>query len=88
MQRKHLLIMTSLLLVSCNTPNPASPTDSNFPSDSSNNLESSSSVESSSSAESTPSSDILKETKVYMVGDSTVCSFEDDYYYPRYGYGT
>lgn len=31
----------------------------------------------------------LMETKVYMVGDSTMCSFNDTtYYYPRYGYGT
>lgn len=27
--------------------------------------------------------------KIYLVGDSTVCSFTDNYYYlPRYGYGT
>lgn len=26
--------------------------------------------------------------KVYLVGDSTVCSFNDSYYLPRYGYGT
>jgi len=25
---------------------------------------------------------------VWLVGDSTVCSFDDNYYYPRYGYGT
>ena len=30
----------------------------------------------------------LKETTMYLVGDSTVCSFADDYFYPRYGYGT
>jgi lysophospholipase L1-like esterase len=30
----------------------------------------------------------LKNTNVYLVGDSTVCSFNDSYYYPRYGYGT
>jgi lysophospholipase L1-like esterase len=30
----------------------------------------------------------LKETKVYLVGDSTVSAFSDNYYYPRYGYGT
>ena len=32
--------------------------------------------------------DVLTETKIYLVGDSTVCSFADNYYYPRYGYGT
>ena len=26
--------------------------------------------------------------KIYLVGDSTVCSFSDDYFLPRYGYGT
>ena len=26
--------------------------------------------------------------KIYVVGDSTVCSFNDGYYLPRYGYGT
>ena len=26
--------------------------------------------------------------KIYIVGDSTVCSFDDNYYLPRYGYGT
>ncbi len=25
---------------------------------------------------------------VWLVGDSTVCAFNDKYYYPRYGYGT
>ena len=31
---------------------------------------------------------VLEETTIYLVGDSTVCSFSDSYYYPRYGYGT
>ena len=26
--------------------------------------------------------------KIFLVGDSTVCEFEDKYYLPRYGYGT
>ncbi|MBR2381843.1 MAG: hypothetical protein IKA84_05070 [Clostridia bacterium] len=30
----------------------------------------------------------LKETTMYLVGDSTVAEFADSYYYPRYGYGT
>ncbi len=25
---------------------------------------------------------------IWVVGDSTVCGFEDNYFYPRYGYGT
>ena len=32
--------------------------------------------------------EVLDPTTVYLVGDSTVCSFTDSYYYPRYGYGT
>ena len=31
---------------------------------------------------------VLKDTEIIMVGDSTMCSFSDSYYYPRYGYGT
>ena len=30
----------------------------------------------------------VKDTTIYLVGDSTVCSFEDEYLYPRYGWGT
>ena len=32
--------------------------------------------------------EVLNPTTIYIVGDSTVCSFSDSYYYPRYGYGT
>ena len=31
---------------------------------------------------------MLRETKIFLVGDSTVASFEDNYVLPRYGYGT
>lgn len=31
---------------------------------------------------------VLNEATLYMVGDSTMCSFADNYVYPRYGYGT
>lgn len=30
----------------------------------------------------------LTNTTLFLVGDSTVSSFNDNYYYPRYGYGT
>ena len=30
----------------------------------------------------------LANTTMYFVGDSTVCAFDDKYFYPRYGYGT
>lgn len=30
----------------------------------------------------------MKEPTLYIVGDSTVCAFADDYYLPRCGYGT
>ena len=32
--------------------------------------------------------EVLNPIKIYLVGDSTVCAFNDDYLYPRYGYGT
>lgn len=31
---------------------------------------------------------VLTEATLYVVGDSTVSSFSDSYFYPRYGYGT
>ena len=55
------------------------------PPESSSTEESSSDEESSEEGPSIP--DDEKHT-VWMVGDSTVCSFNDAYYYPRYGYGT
>lgn len=50
----------------------------------------SSSEESSSSSSSSSSSLVeeLKPTTIHVVGDSTVSSFNDDYFLPRYGYGT
>lgn len=30
----------------------------------------------------------MEKPKLYVIGDSTVSSFNDPYYYPRYGYGT
>jgi len=35
-----------------------------------------------------PDTSTKLEGNVYLVGDSTVCAFSDDYYLPRYGYGT
>ena len=32
--------------------------------------------------------EVLDPITIYLVGDSTVCAFDDPYYYPRYGYGT
>ena len=32
--------------------------------------------------------EVLDPITIYIVGDSTVCAFNDNYYYPRYGYGT
>ncbi len=34
------------------------------------------------------STPLAADKKIYVVGDSTVCSFSDSYYLPRYGYGT
>lgn len=38
--------------------------------------------------EDVPSVPLDASKKIYVVGDSTVCSFNDNYYLPRYGYGT
>ena len=38
--------------------------------------------------EDVPSVPLAASKKIYVVGDSTVCSFNDSYYLPRYGYGT
>ena len=31
---------------------------------------------------------IFSQNVIWIIGDSTVSSFNDDYYYPRYGWGT
>lgn len=54
--------------------------------DASSNSASSSSVSSSSSEVS--SSSLASAPSVFLLGDSTMCAFNDAYYYPRYGYGT
>ena len=38
--------------------------------------------------ETTPSTPLDASKKIYVVGDSTVCAFTDNYFLPRYGYGT
>ncbi len=35
-----------------------------------------------------PDTSTLLSGNIYLVGDSTVCAFSDNYYLPRYGYGT
>ncbi len=40
------------------------------------------------SGEAEPETDAAGAHTLWLVGDSTVCAFDDDYYYPRYGYGT
>ncbi len=62
------------------------------PAEGSSDIEASSSAEESSvveeSSEEGPSIPDDEKHTVWMVGDSTVSSFNDAYYYPRYGYGT
>ena len=72
--KKISYILLGMLLISCN----------------SNNILSNQNSINESEVDSTLSSleEELKPTNLYLVGDSTVCSFDDDYYYPRYGYGT
>lgn len=35
-----------------------------------------------------PESIVYGKSTMWVIGDSTVCSFTDNYFYPRYGYGT
>lgn len=35
-----------------------------------------------------PESVVYGKSTMWVIGDSTVCSFNDNYFYPRYGYGT
>ena len=71
------------------TPTPSTP-DSSTPD--SSTPDSSTSIKPSSPSDS--STDVivppeLIDTDLYVVGDSTLCSFTDStYFYPRYGYGT
>lgn len=80
MNKKFLLLASVLLLVGCNNQTSSSGSVSS----NSSSLSSSTSSSTSTSTSSTQ----LDETTLYLVGDSTVCSFTDDYYFPRYGYGT
>ena len=57
-------------------------------SSSSSSISSSSSSSSSSISSSSSSVMELKKATLYAVGDSTLAAFNDDYYYPRYGYAT
>ncbi len=73
-KRNILLPLLSLCLISCNN----GPKQEEKPSSQTNTSDTTSKNE--------PS---LSEKTLFMVGDSTVCSFNDaTYYYPRYGYGT
>lgn len=90
MQKKSLILLTSLfLLVGCNPTNTSSVVDSSSSSSSQDSSsQESTSKENSSSSQASSSTSELKATNLFLVGDSTVCSFDDNYYFPRYGYGT
>lgn len=74
------LLLLSVMLVSCSTGGTGTGTGGNEGGENGGNE----------GGENGGNQDVveLKETTVYLVGDSTVCSFSDSYYYPRYGYGT
>lgn len=96
MKKSTLSLLTILLLTSCNIPTDSSNNNSSILEDSStlSNQVSSTPEEtttpevSSTPEDSSTPEETLKASKLFFVGDSTVCSFEDAYYYPRYGYGT
>ena len=91
MKNNKLILLTSLFLLlgvtGCSTGGTSSSSNENS---SSSQLSSENpSSESSISEESSSKEEELKETTIFLVGDSTVCSFNDStYFYPRYGYGT
>ena len=92
---KILTLTVLMSLSSCGessssvTPSSSPDITSETPTSEVSSLEPSSSLESSS----IPSSSIEEKHKFFMVGDSTMCSFENDSsdaikYYPRVGFGT
>ena len=91
---KILTLTVLMSLASCGESSSITPTSSpditsETPTSEVSSLEPSSSLESSS----IPSSSIEEKHKFFMVGDSTMCSFENDSsdaikYYPRVGFGT
>lgn len=71
------------------TPEPtAAPTPESLPAEETGNTEG----EQNEHGESTPEEEKMNETytqsTMWVIGDSTVCGFNDSYFYPRYGYGT
>ena len=71
-KKKLILPMLGLCLVACGVSNGPTSNESNL---------------SNTPTSETPSKE-LDEKNLFLVGDSTVSSFNDAYYYPRYGYGT
>lgn len=80
MKNKLLFVLPLLFLTGCEPANINSTNSSNTTSKNSEKSETSSST----------STDTKKENPtLFLVGDSTVCEFDDStYYFPRYGYGT
>lgn len=82
--KKLLLLLPTILLASC--------TQTTVPSESSSLIQSESSKSSSHSSEQKPNSSsettTVSKPTLYAVGDSTLASFNDSYYFPRYGYAT
>ncbi len=75
--KKISLLCALLMLTGCNPSTPSSSSSS------------SSLASSTSSSQSHSSVQELEKTTLYMVGDSTVCEFDEPQnYMPRYGYGT
>lgn len=76
------------VVAGCTTPSNPTTTSSAAPSTSASTT-SAPTTSSPTTSEVTSSVQELKETKIYVVGDSTLSSFNDStYYYPRYGYAT
>lgn len=86
-KRTLLLPLTALFLFSCNSGSGTTTSSINTSkepstSETTNSEKGTSETTSNTTPEVTPAT-------MFLVGDSTVCSFNDNtYYYPRYGYGT
>ena len=94
MKNKKLLALSFLslssMLISCGgNTNPSVEPSVELPNSEEVSLEASSSEKAPTSSENESEEPVLESKKLYVLGDSTACSFSDTtYYYPRYGFGT
>ena len=76
-----LVSMLTIILASCKPETQPEEEDKNPPSSDESN-------EKEEEKEEEGEKEVLSKINIFMVGDSTMSSFADEYFYPRYGYGT